>query len=129
MRNAWTGDFGKSTTRKIPAMDLLVERFPNTLKLAMSSIVVSFLLGIPLGVTAALNRNSVWDGLVKVIALFGQAAPSFWLAILVIILFAAIPALVAYNKFISESDTLLSNFEGFMEEFSAVLHREIHSTK
>ena len=44
-------------------------------------------------------------------------------------LFAAIPALVAYNKFISESDTLLSNFEGFMEEFSAVLHREIHSKK
>ena len=44
-------------------------------------------------------------------------------------LFAAIPALIAYNKFISESDTLLSNFEGFMEEFSAVLHREIHSTK
>ena len=43
--------------------------------------------------------------------------------------FAAIPALIAYNKFISESDTLLSNFEGFMEEFSAVLHREIHSTK
>ena len=44
-------------------------------------------------------------------------------------LFAAIPALIAYNKFISESDTLISNFEGFMEEFSAVLHREIHSTK
>jgi len=44
-------------------------------------------------------------------------------------LFAAIPALVAYNKFISESDTLLSNFEGFMEEFSAVLHREIYSKK
>ena len=44
-------------------------------------------------------------------------------------LFAAIPALITYNKFISESDTLLSNFEGFMEEFSAVLHREIHSTK
>ena len=44
-------------------------------------------------------------------------------------LFAAIPALVAYNKFISESDTLLSNFEGFMEEFSAVLHREVHSKK
>tara|TARA_B100001758_G_C18101566_1_gene448733 strand:+ start:24 stop:695 length:672 start_codon:yes stop_codon:yes gene_type:complete len=44
-------------------------------------------------------------------------------------LFAAIPALIAYNKFISESDTLLSNYEGFMEEFSAVLHREIHSNK
>ena len=44
-------------------------------------------------------------------------------------LFAAIPALVAYNKFISESDTLLSNFEGFKEEFSDVLHREIHYKK
>ena len=45
-----------------------------------------------LGVTAALKRDSVWDGFVKVIALFGQAAPSFWLAILLIILLAAIPA-------------------------------------
>ena len=42
-------------------------------------------------------------------------------------LFAAIPALVAYNKFISESDNLLSNFEGFKEEFLAVLYRDIHT--
>jgi peptide/nickel transport system permease protein len=91
MGNAWSGDFGKSTTRKTPAIDLLKERFPNTLKLAVSSIIVSFALGIPLGVTAALKRNSAWDGFVKVIALFGQAAPSFWLAIMLIILFAAIP--------------------------------------
>jgi peptide/nickel transport system permease protein len=91
MGNAWTGDFGKSTTRKIPAMDLLKERFPNTLILAVSSIIVSFALGLPLGVTAALKRDSAWDGFVKVIALFGQAAPAFWLAIMLIILFAAIP--------------------------------------
>jgi len=42
-------------------------------------------------------------------------------------LFAAIPALIAYNRFISESDYLLSNYESFMDEFAAVLHREIHS--
>ena len=42
-------------------------------------------------------------------------------------LFAAIPALVAYNKFISESDNLLSNIEGFKEEFLAVLYRDIHT--
>lgn len=92
MEDAWTGDFGKSTTRKTPAMDLLIERFPNTFKLAMSSIIASFVVGIPLGVTAALKRDSAWDGFVKVIALFGQAAPSFWLAILLIILLAAMPA-------------------------------------
>ncbi len=42
-------------------------------------------------------------------------------------LFAAIPALIAYNKFISESDSLVSNLEGFKEEFSAVLHRDIQT--
>ena len=92
MGHAWTGDFGRSTTRKTPAIDLLIERFPNTLKLAMASIFASFIMGIPLGVTAALKRDSAWDGFVKVIALFGQAAPSFWLAILLIILLAAMPA-------------------------------------
>ena len=42
-------------------------------------------------------------------------------------LFAAIPALIAYNHFISQSDYLLSGYESFMDEFAAVLHREIHS--
>ena len=42
-------------------------------------------------------------------------------------LLAAIPALIAYNRFISESDYLLSGYESFMDEFAAVLHREIHS--
>ena len=44
-------------------------------------------------------------------------------------LFAAIPALVAYNKYISDSDRLISSFEGFKEEFSSVLHRDIQSDK
>ena len=44
-------------------------------------------------------------------------------------LFAAIPALIAYNRFISESDYLLSGYESFMDEFAAVLHREIHSRR
>ena len=44
-------------------------------------------------------------------------------------LFAAIPALIAYNKYISDSDRLISSFEGFKEEFSSVLHRDIQSDK
>ena len=44
-------------------------------------------------------------------------------------LFAAIPALIAYNKYISDSDRLISSFEGFKEEFSSVLHRDIQSGK
>ena len=44
-------------------------------------------------------------------------------------LFAAIPALIAYNKYISDSDRLISSFEGFKEEFSSVLHRDMQSDK
>ena len=44
-------------------------------------------------------------------------------------LFAAIPALIAYNKYISDSDRLISSFEGFKEEFSSVLHRDMQSEK
>ena len=44
-------------------------------------------------------------------------------------LFAAIPALIAYNKYISDSDSLISSFEGFKEEFSSVLHRDMQSDK
>ena len=81
MEKIWTGDFGKSTTRKTPALDLLIERFPTLLKLAVSSIFASFIVGIPLGVTAALKRGSAWDGFVKVIAPFSARLhhPSGWL--------------------------------------------------
>ena len=41
-------------------------------------------------------------------------------------LFAAIPALIAYNRFIASSDLLLSNYEEFKDEFSVILHREVH---
>jgi peptide/nickel transport system permease protein len=92
MKKAWTGDFGNSTTRKTKALDLLFERFPNTLKLALSSIIFCIVIGIPLGVVAAIKRDSAWDSFAKFIALFGQAAPQFWLAILLIILLGAIPA-------------------------------------
>jgi peptide/nickel transport system permease protein len=92
MGNAWTGDFGKSTTKGVLAVDLLMERLPATVQLALASIAFCIFIGIPLGVTAAIKRDSVWDNVAKFIALAGQSAPQFWLAILLIILLGAIPA-------------------------------------
>ena len=62
-------------------------------------------------------------------ATFSAVAPGISEALIAtaIGLFAAIPALIAYNRFISQSDYLLSGYESFMDEFAAVLHREIHS--
>jgi peptide/nickel transport system permease protein len=92
MQKAWTGDFGRSTTRGTQALDLLKERLPNTLQLAFASIFVCIFFGIPLGVTAAIKRDSIWDSIAKFLAIVGQSAPQFWLAILLILLLGAIPA-------------------------------------
>ncbi|MBM3943655.1 MAG: ABC transporter permease [SAR202 cluster bacterium] len=92
MKDAWTGDFGRSTTKGTLALDLLLERLPNTIQLALASIFFCIIIGIPLGVIAAIKRDSLWDNVAKFIALAGQSAPQFWLAILLIILLGAIPA-------------------------------------
>lgn len=92
MEKAWTGNFGKSTSRKVPARDMLLERLPNTAQLAVSAIVFCIVLGIPLGILSAIKRDTIWDNLAKLFAVFGQSAPQFWLAILLIILLGAIPA-------------------------------------
>jgi peptide/nickel transport system permease protein len=86
MQKAWTGDFGRSTTRGTEALDLLKERLPNTLQFAFASIFVCIFFGIPLGVMAAIKRDSIWDSIAKFLAVVGQSAPQFWLAILLILL-------------------------------------------
>lgn len=82
------GDFGESLSHKRPAIELVFERAPATLKLAGGAFVVAMVVGIPLGVLSAVKRGSVWDYVGRVFALTGQAAPGFWLGIVLIMVFA-----------------------------------------
>jgi peptide/nickel transport system permease protein len=91
-RDIWTGNFGRSTSRGIPARDLLLERVPKTAQLALASILFTILLGVPIGVLSALKRDSIGDKIAKFFAIFGMAAPNFWLAIMLILLLGALPA-------------------------------------
>ena len=87
--NALQGDLGKSVAGdNRPALALILERFPASLKLAMASLVISVLIGIPLGVLSAVRRGSVWDGLARVLALLGQSLPAFWLGIVLMYFFS-----------------------------------------
>lgn len=91
MRNVFFhGDFGKSiqTERLISAE--LAERFPNTLRLAISSIGLSILIGIPLGVFAAVNAGKPGDYVTMLIALFGVSMPGFWLSLMMVLLFSSV---------------------------------------
>jgi peptide/nickel transport system permease protein len=83
-------DFGDSHISKLPARKELFERFPATLQLAGAAFLLSMVVGIPLGILSAIKRDSIFDTLGKFFAVVGIAAPSFWLAIMLILLFGAI---------------------------------------
>ena len=86
--NMSKGDFGDSFHQRRPVIDLIRERLWPTAQLAIAAILLSVLVGVPLGVMSALKRGTILDYVMKVFALVGQAAPSFWLGIMMIFLFA-----------------------------------------
>lgn len=85
--NMLRGNFGNSIRTKHPVGDLLGERFMNSLQLGGMSLVFALIIGLPLGVLAAVKRGA-FDALARGIALFGQSVPSFWLAIMLVAVFA-----------------------------------------
>lgn len=82
------GDLGNSITSRSPVIDEILVRFPATLELALSTMLLVILLSIPLGITAALNRGRLLDNILMTTALVGFSMPSFWLGIMLMLLFS-----------------------------------------
>ena len=81
------GNFGQSLSYRQPAMDIVLEALPATIELTIFSLVIALLLAIPLGVLAAINRGTAWDGSITTFAMLGQSIPNFWLGIMMILFF------------------------------------------
>ena len=89
MSNALRGDFGDSYAfGGETAMGMVISRFPATLQLAGAALLISVVIGIPLGVITAARKDSMIDYQGKALAFLGQATPSFWLGIMLMWLFA-----------------------------------------
>jgi peptide/nickel transport system permease protein len=88
LRKAITGDFGQSIQARRPAMELVIERLKLTYLLAFTSAAIGFAIAIPLGVISALKRNSPIDVISTMLASLGTAMPSFWLGLMLILLFS-----------------------------------------
>lgn len=82
--NALRGDFGKSIRYNQPAMDLVLERLPATLQLSTFSVLLALVFSLPLGVLAALKRNSWVDYSASFLAVIGQSMPNYWLGFLLV---------------------------------------------
>jgi ABC-type dipeptide/oligopeptide/nickel transport system permease component len=81
-------DFGESFRLNADSMSLVLQRVPATIQLATTALLLSLLIGLPLGVIAALRAHSWVDRTISVFSLMGQSTPSFWLGIVLILVFA-----------------------------------------
>lgn len=88
LKGALRGDFGESVRHGEPALGLVLERLPATFELAGAGLVLALCLAIPTGIVSAVRRNTIVDYVSTVVALLGQAMPTFWLGIMLILVFS-----------------------------------------
>ncbi|MCC5977625.1 MAG: ABC transporter permease [Salinarimonas sp.] len=86
--NALQGDLGRSFVYAQPAVDVILQRFPATMELALAALILSILLGVPLGVIAGLKPESLLGRSIMTTSIFGFSLPNFWLGLMLILLFA-----------------------------------------
>lgn len=88
--DALRGDLGTSLETNHPALDDVLVAFPVTLQLAMASLAIASIVGVPLGVLTAVRQGSRFDATMMALTLFGVSMPIFWLGLMLLILFAAV---------------------------------------
>jgi peptide/nickel transport system permease protein len=82
------GDFGRSLRYDMPSMQLVMERLPATIELAVAAVLIGALIGIPLGILAASKKGSPLDGAIMIASTLGLSAPTFWIGTMAIVVFA-----------------------------------------
>ena len=88
MKDLLHGDMGVSYRNSISVWEQVIDRFPNTVVLAIAGILVALLIGIPLGILSAKKQNTIIDNISMVLSLIGVSMPNFWFGLLVVMLFA-----------------------------------------
>lgn len=124
VERALRGDFGRSLKYNVPAATLVRERLPSTMVLAASAVLVSALVGIPLGMLAAVKKGSPLDDAVIALSTLGLAAPSFWIGTMLIVLFAVQFRVFppsgggSFDKLVLPTITLASGFIAVLARFT-----------
>ena len=89
INNAFHGDFGESIKWDgYSSMGIVIKRLPATLKLAAGAMIVAVAISLPVGIISAVKRDTIFDYVGKIIALFGQSLPAFWLGLVLMWVFA-----------------------------------------
>jgi peptide/nickel transport system permease protein len=107
MQGVLQGDFGTSFFGRQPVNALIGQALPATLLLALTSLVGSLLISVPLGIYAAAHRGSVADQAIRFVSLIGLSFPNFWLAIMLVLIFSISLHLLPTSGFFTASGLIL----------------------
>jgi peptide/nickel transport system permease protein len=108
------GDFGESIRIQVPVRKLLIEKLPVTIELATLSMLVALLIGLPAGMTSALYNGRWPDYVANIVGLWGLSTPSFWLGIMMILLFSVKLGWLPASGYISPAENMIGNLHAMI---------------
>jgi len=88
MHDLARADFGRSFQYDVPAIELVLERLPQTIRLSLSAMALTLAVAVPAGIIAAVRRQTLYDFGAMLGAIFGQSVPNFWLGLMLILVFS-----------------------------------------
>ena len=126
-RSLLKGDMGLSFRNDRPVKDLILERYPATIELAIAAMLIAIVIAIPLGVIAGTNRGTIIDNVASVVALLGISLPSFVIGPMLVYIFAVKLGWLAPSGRFDWSDIILPSFT-LGAALSAILTRMVRSS-
>ena len=103
------GDLGESVRIQKPVLELILEKLPVTLELALLAIVIALVIGVPAGIVSAVYKDTFLDYAANVFALWGLSTPNFWLGIMLILFFSVTLGWLPASGYVSPFEDLKTN--------------------
>ena len=108
------GDLGESVRTQQPVLDLVVQKLPVTVELALLAFAIALAIGIPAGIVSAVGRGTAWDAAANAFALWGLSTPNFWLGIMLILLFSVTLGWLPASGYVSPFEDLGANLRAMI---------------